>query len=536
MERIMKKGLGWSGRGVVKFFAYVYFVLQGLLLVGQAQAVIVENSIVDSQNTTTSFAGERFSAGTSDNYRGAQSFTMRGTPANLSTVTVMVQNFAVGDSTANIALWSDNSGQPGSLIEDLGNITVTGTAEQDRIVYSAGNGAALSTDTTYWIVVTWVSGAFDWMISNESEDNFDVVADMGYNDVLWRNDTPQWSQPTLQTFRMRVVAEFDTAPTFSIGTAGFDLTPEGAPGSIAFYPFYVLRNGFDLGTATVDYSVMGSGTYPDVPASADDFYQGNFPTGTVTFANRETQKRIDILYSGDRVVEADETYTVTISNPSTGTLGAYSIGGTIPNDDYATISLISNGSVTEGNSGSTSASLTLRINQVQAVPSFTPTIDQDTYFDIYTAGDSATPGIDFEEVFGGMVVLSAGQTSTNFTVNVFGDTTFEGNEAFIVEAYPNSPYYMNGLSMVNYDVPVLILNDDPQPGRIVMVTPDGVEPGDFSMSWSNDGTNTYRLEFATQLFPTSNWQEVTGLTNTSITVAKEAVIGTNLYYRLLQNP
>ncbi|MCL4207615.1 MAG: hypothetical protein KJ000_34465, partial [Pirellulaceae bacterium] len=121
----------------------------------------------------------------------------------------------------------------------------------------------------------------------------------------------------------------DTAPVLSI-TALDAVKAEGDSGSSAF-AFMVIREGDTTGETSVDYKVTGSGA--DF-AEADDF-GGILPSGTVIFAVGETSQMITVDVSGDTVVEADEGFTVTLSNPSgLATIGTSTATGTIGNDDF----------------------------------------------------------------------------------------------------------------------------------------------------------------------------------------------------------
>src|SRR5262249_9797235 len=93
----------------------------------------------------------------------------------------------------------------------------------------------------------------------------------------------------------------------------------------------ITRTG-DTGSAhSVSWSLAGSGANP---ASASDFAGNVLPSGTGSFAAGETSKTITVNVAGDTVMEADEGFKVTRSNPSTGaTLGTASASGTIRNDD-----------------------------------------------------------------------------------------------------------------------------------------------------------------------------------------------------------
>ena len=115
----------------------------------------------------------------------------------------------------------------------------------------------------------------------------------------------------------------------SIATAGADKA-EGQSGTTPF-TFTVTQTGDASIAHSVAWSLTGSGANP---ASASDFVGGALPSGTVSFAAGETSKTIAVNVSGDTVVESDEGFTVTLSNPSTGaTLGTASAIGMIRNDD-----------------------------------------------------------------------------------------------------------------------------------------------------------------------------------------------------------
>ncbi|HRL75763.1 MAG TPA: M10 family metallopeptidase C-terminal domain-containing protein [Candidatus Accumulibacter phosphatis] len=83
---------------------------------------------------------------------------------------------------------------------------------------------------------------------------------------------------------------------------------------------------------TLNWSLQGTGT--SAADVATDFVG---PTsGSITFAIGETERTIAIAVKGDRVVEANESFVVTLSNPSSG-LGfrTSSATGIILNDDAA---------------------------------------------------------------------------------------------------------------------------------------------------------------------------------------------------------
>ncbi|PPJ63442.1 bluetail domain-containing putative surface protein, partial [Cuspidothrix issatschenkoi] len=105
---------------------------------------------------------------------------------------------------------------------------------------------------------------------------------------------------------------------------------EGNSG-IKSFTFNVNRTGNTTGTNSVNWTVAGSGNNP---ANAVDFANSVFPKGTITFGANESNKVITFNVNGDTTFEQDETFTVTLSNPTNGaTISTALATGTIANDD-----------------------------------------------------------------------------------------------------------------------------------------------------------------------------------------------------------
>ena len=121
-------------------------------------------------------------------------------------------------------------------------------------------------------------------------------------------------------------------------TATNSVRAEGDSGTTNF-TFTLTRTGNTAVQTAVDYSVAGTGGNA---ANASDFANGVLPAGTVTFAAGETSKMITIQVAGDTDFEADEQFTVTLSN-SGGAANASTVtqidvataNGTILADDAA---------------------------------------------------------------------------------------------------------------------------------------------------------------------------------------------------------
>jgi hypothetical protein len=132
-------------------------------------------------------------------------------------------------------------------------------------------------------------------------------------------------------------ANYQAATTPVLSIAATDaVKPEGDSGTTEF-TFTVTRSGNAGVVTTVDWAVTGSG---DDPADADDFDGGVFPSGTLTFAEGVTTQTITVLVAGDTDIEPDETFVVTLSNPSgDATISTATATGVILNDDAAPTTL-----------------------------------------------------------------------------------------------------------------------------------------------------------------------------------------------------
>ena len=113
-----------------------------------------------------------------------------------------------------------------------------------------------------------------------------------------------------------------------------DLLPqqEGNTGTTEFV-FTVSRTGDPTEAVTVDWAVTQE---PDPSADGNDFVGGALPSGMVTIPAGQMSVDLVVPVQGDMEVEPDENFTVTLSNPSVGTLGKATAIGTIENDDEDT--------------------------------------------------------------------------------------------------------------------------------------------------------------------------------------------------------
>lgn len=113
----------------------------------------------------------------------------------------------------------------------------------------------------------------------------------------------------------------------SIQIAGAPIVEEGGLG------IFTVSRTTGIGSASVNWAVTGEGSNPATPS---DFSGSAFPSGTVTFAEGETSKIVQIQTADDSAIEGIETYAVSLSGPTNGyVLGNAKGVGTITDNDTA---------------------------------------------------------------------------------------------------------------------------------------------------------------------------------------------------------
>jgi hypothetical protein len=136
----------------------------------------------------------------------------------------------------------------------------------------------------------------------------------------------------------------------------------GSSGLTAF-TFTLTRSDNTTGTSTVNWMVQGDGAQP---ASAQDFENDAYPTGTVNFAAGQTQATVTVEVNDASDVQNGDTFTFTLTKATGADLGAAVADATILTSSG------SSGSATEAESSpspSPAASSTSDLVQPDAAPS-----------------------------------------------------------------------------------------------------------------------------------------------------------------------
>ncbi len=329
-----------------------------------------------------------------------------------TTADLLVANGSVSDPTTldgGITWTCTLTPTPG--VTDISNvITLDNSGVQDS-AGNAGTGNTLSNnysiDTarpTATILVaddnlmigetSLVTIAFSEPVSGLS--NADLMVDNGTLDTLATNDggitwtatftpTPNVTDPT-NVITLDNTGVADAAGNPGTGTTisnNYEVTSlsvsitadaassiEGTGGGTTAFTFTIARSGSTTGPLTVDYAVSGT-------ADATDF-GGTLPSGTFTIPDTQASAVLTINAGKDSTVEADEAFTVTLSNASGGyAISAAAASSTITNDDTA------NFAVTQSD-GTTAVSEPATTDTVSIVLSAQPLTD--VVFDV-TSGD-----------------------------------------------------------------------------------------------------------------------------------------------------
>ena len=226
---------------------------------------------------------------------------------------------------------------------------------------------------------------------------------------------------------------------------------------------------------TVEYATSeGSAEEPDDYTAA---------SGTLTFTAGDTEKTITVTTREDTLNEADETFTVTLSNPNHATLATNGTTGTgtIENDDGAPeLSIVATVAVEEGVAAEFEVSLDESGQQV--------TVE-------YATSEGSAEEPDDYTAASGTLTFTAGDTEKTITVTTREDTLNEADETFTVTlSNPNhATLATNGTTGTG-----TIENDDDEPELSIVATV-AVEEGvaaEFEVSLDESGQQV-TVEYAT---------------------------------------
>ena len=345
--------------------------------------------------------------------KGAQTVSFSGNTASVTvTVPTVFDNLHEPNSRVTVTLTADAAYELGTdatarvLVKDdddspaTGTVTVTGTAREGETLTADTSGIADEDgglDTAAY-VYQWVrtpSGGGDEDISGATSETYvPVSADAGA--TLKVRVTVTDDEGHEATFTSAPTSAVAALPALSIDDASVD---EGDSGS-ATLDFTVTLDSAATETVTVEWA-----TSDGTATAGTDYTAGD---GTVTFNAGDSSKTVSVTVAGDNVDEPNETFTVTLSNPSGATIGDGAATGTITDDDATpTVTLaLSSSSITEVNQQST---VTARLDH--------PSSEETTVTVSVSPVSPAVAG-DYRLSTNRVLTIAAGATTSTGTVTV----------------------------------------------------------------------------------------------------------------------
>ena len=274
--------------------------------------------------------------------------------------------------------------------------TTAGTAQAGADFTSTTIGVAfLAGETSKQVPVPISGDAFD-----EDNETFTGSIDTPTNATI---------DPTAGSGTATILDD-DPPPLLNIGNVA---VTEGNSGQVTA-AFQVTLTGPTQKTVSVDYATSDE----TASAAAGDYAS---QSGTLTFPPGATSRSVNVLVNGDTVDELNETFAVTLANPSNASPGAVRGTGTINDDDPLPVLNIGDVTVTEGDAGEATASFQV----TKGATAQQVTVN-------YATGDgSAAAGSDYDATSGTLTFAPA-ESSKTVDVPVNGDTTDEFDENFTV--------------------------------------------------------------------------------------------------------
>ena len=336
----------------------------------------------------------------------------------------------IGDqNTAELTITNDDDPVPGTLqfsavdyseLESNGTITVTVTREGGddtaiEVDYATSDGSATAGED-----YTAASGTLMWADDDAEPKTFTITitddglveGDETINLALSNDDSPELvGEPSAAT---ATIVDEESAVQFTMAS-------QSANEDDGDITVTVERVGATLGAVTVDYaSADGTAT------TADNDYTA--VSGTLSWADGESGTRtFTVTLNADEEFEDDETFTVSLSNPSNDTSGATTILGdpdtqtvTISNDDESVVGTLQFSAVDYSeleSNGTITVTVTREGGDDTAIE-----------VDYATSDGSATAGEDYTAASGTLMWADDDAEPKTFTITITDDGLVEGDE------------------------------------------------------------------------------------------------------------
>jgi chitinase len=283
---------------------------------------------------------------------GETSFGFQATAAGSNAVSALTFNGGAAAVTPSISVADATVTEGDSGSSDLAFLVTLSAASSSAITvaYATANGtaAAGSDYTAKTGTLTFAAGETSKIVHVAVTGDTAVEA----NETVKLNLSAASGATINDGAAVGTIVNDDSAtPKLSVGNAS---VAEGASGN-ADLAFTVTLSAASSSPVTVHYA-----TADGTAIAGSDYIAA---AGSLTFAAGETSKVVHVAVTGDTVVEANETVTLTLSAPSGATIATGTGTGTITNDDLPSIT-ITDTSIVEGDPTGTTGWLSTAGNQI----------------------------------------------------------------------------------------------------------------------------------------------------------------------------
>ncbi|MFK7805381.1 MAG: Calx-beta domain-containing protein [Anaerolineae bacterium] len=376
--------------------------------------------------------------------------TFGGSAGETETITVQVKGDEIVeiDEIFTVALGSiSNTPYLDSL--SVTNLIQEGTIlNDDEAIVTLSGGVAKQEGDSGTVSFTFtaklnveVDGGFKLAYSTE-----DGTAKLADNDYVDNDGVLTFSGTKDETKTITILVNGDTKgeaqETFNVvlgeatpDTDGIEINTAGSPqvgtilndDSAVFFIEVTPDIGEEDGVMQVTVTLTGEATvgatidYATVAGTAIAGVDYTSVAGTLNFGVGETSKTFDVPILDDDITEGDETFSVSIANPSAYGLGEPSIALITIIDDESS-AIISFAEPISAGEADGQMAVTLELNPVSDVP---------VTVDLSSADGTATAGEDYTAI-DQTVTFEAGETSKVVNIAIQDDKDAEGDETIIL--------------------------------------------------------------------------------------------------------
>jgi hypothetical protein len=238
-----------------------------------------------------------------------------------------------------------------------------------------------------------------------------------------------------RSFGHGLILDDDAAPVlvFNNTTNGDYSFSEGSFGDSSFHPTLQLFTQAGGNSTYSEKDITFTLTLvPGTATAGSDYAFAGANQTVITIPAGETMHALDFTVFSDVIHEADETFSLQLSNPHNVRFSDPVARVTIVNDDAAPTLAIGNAQIVEGDSGQASMIFTVTL---QGISDHTVTVKYATADGTGASAATSVGGLPDFLATAGTLSFAPGETSKTIAVPIFGDPWLESDETFTVSLW-----------------------------------------------------------------------------------------------------